>query len=62
MMNFIALYRGPTVSEARLIAVSSEPSVVGRFIRELAGEADNAEDRGERAEREPLRGVQGDNE
>jgi hypothetical protein len=62
MMNFIALYRGPTVSEARLIAVSSEPSVVGRFVHELTGEADNAEDRGERAEREPLRGVQGDNE
>ena len=44
MMNFIALYRGPTVSEARLVAVSSEPGVVGRFIRELAGEADSTDD------------------
>ena len=61
-MNFIALYRGPTVSEARLMAVSSEPGVVGRFIRELAGEADNAEERGEFAERQPVHVVQGDDE
>jgi len=53
MMNFIALYRGPTVSEARLVAVSSEPEVVGRFVRELTGEADDAENRGERSERQP---------
>ena len=60
MMNFIALYRGPTVSEARLIAVSSEPRVVGRFVHELTGE--DAEDQGERAERPPLYVVHGDNE
>ena len=49
MMNFIALYRGPTVSEARLVAVSSEPEIVGRFVRELTGEAENAEDWGVRS-------------
>ena len=62
MMNFIALYRGPTVSEARLIAVTSEPRVVGRFVRELIGEADNAENQDERAERQPLHVLHGGNE
>jgi hypothetical protein len=62
MMNFIALYRGLTISEARLVAVSSEPEVVGRFVRELTGEADNTEDRGGRAERQPPHVVQGANE
>ncbi len=62
MMNFIALYRGPTVSEARLVAVSSEPTVVGRFIRELAGEADNTEDQAGSAEYPPLLVVHGDYE
>jgi hypothetical protein len=37
--NFIALYRGPSISEARLIAVSSEPEIVALFIRELASES-----------------------
>jgi len=50
------------VQEARLIAVSSEPGVVGRFVRELTGGTDNAEDRGERTERQPLHVVHGDNE
>jgi len=49
MMNFIALYRGPTISEARLVAVSSEREIVSRFIRDLTGE--DAEDRAEEAER-----------
>jgi hypothetical protein len=43
MMNFVALYRGPSVSEARLVAVSSEREIVNRFIRDLTGE--NAEGR-----------------
>ncbi len=62
MMNFIALYRGPTVSEARLVAVSSEPEVVSRFVRELAGESDGTEDQAESAEYPPLHVVHGDNE
>jgi hypothetical protein len=61
-MNFIALYRGPTVSEARLVAVSSEPEVVGRFVRELTGEAEDAENRGERAKCQRLHVVRGDDE
>jgi hypothetical protein len=35
--EFIALYRGQTVSEAQLIALTAEPSIVDRFFRELAG-------------------------
>lgn len=49
--NFIALYRGSSVSEARLIAVSSEPRIVSRFLRELGGKV---EDTAEQDEREPL--------
>jgi hypothetical protein len=37
LTNFIALYRGPSVAEARIITVSSEPEIVGWFLRELAG-------------------------
>ncbi len=35
---FIALYRGRTVGDARLVAVSSDRSIVKRFFRELVGE------------------------
>lgn len=65
MTNFIALYRGPSVSEARLIAVSSEPEIVRRFIRELATETNEAspEERCGTLEREPtLSVVRGDEE
>jgi hypothetical protein len=41
--NFLALYRGQTVSEARLVAVTADPELVGRFIDELAGEGDKEE-------------------
>lgn len=40
---FIALYRGRTIGDARLIAVSSDHSIVERFFRELAGENDGME-------------------
>jgi hypothetical protein len=36
--HFIALYRGKTVSEARLVAVTAEPEIVSRFVQELTGE------------------------
>jgi hypothetical protein len=41
--NFIALYRGPTVNEARLIAVSSEPQIVERFVRELVSDPEETD-------------------
>ena len=43
MADFIALYRGRTVSEAELIAVSAEPHLVRRFFSELQGEPDPAQ-------------------
>ena len=57
--NFIALYRGESVASARLIAVSSEPVIVSRFLREIAGET---EDSVEQIERETLRLVGCDEE
>ena len=56
MTDFIALYRGRSIAEARLIAVSSEPEIISRFFRELAGQ-NESEERGEVAEREPMRVV-----
>jgi hypothetical protein len=35
--EFVALYRGRTVSEAALVAVSAEPRLVRRFVEELLG-------------------------
>jgi hypothetical protein len=41
---FIALYRGRTVGDARLVAVSSEHSIVDRFFAELLGEPKNVQE------------------
>lgn len=62
MTNFIALYRGPSVSEARLIAISSEPSIVDLFIRELASEQNHCQEPNTSEERKPLHMVRGDEE
>lgn len=35
MSDFIALYRGRTVAEAELVAVTAEPRLVRRFFLEL---------------------------
>ena len=35
MADFIALYRGRTVSEAELVAISAEARLVERFFAEL---------------------------
>jgi len=58
--DFIALYRGQTVSEARIIAITAEPEIVSRFVRELAGGADKPEDNDGLIKRESLHVVQGD--
>jgi len=42
-MDFLALYRGQTVSDARLVAVTADPELIGRFIDKLAGEGDKEE-------------------
>jgi hypothetical protein len=35
LTDFVALYRGRTVSEAQLVAVSAEPRLVRRFFVDL---------------------------
>ena len=35
MADFVALYRGRTISEAEIVAVSAEPCLVERFFTEL---------------------------
>ena len=37
MSDFVALYRGRTVAEAELVAVTAEPRLVRRFFSELLG-------------------------
>jgi hypothetical protein len=37
LADFVALYRGKTVSEAELVAVSAEPRLVSQFFTELLG-------------------------
>ena len=44
MVHFVALYRGRTVLEATLVAVSAEPRLVARFLHESLGEDAKAEE------------------
>jgi hypothetical protein len=37
LADFVALYRGRTVAEAELVAVTAESSLVQRFFAELLG-------------------------
>lgn len=46
MAQFIGLYRGRTVSEAELVAVCSEESIVRKFFEELLGEGTGASETG----------------
>jgi hypothetical protein len=45
--SFLALYRGRSVHDARLLAVSSDPELLARFVGELVGEADDVEEQDE---------------
>jgi hypothetical protein len=40
LADFVALYRGRTVAEAELVAVSAEQRLVRRFFVELLGESE----------------------
>ena len=44
MADFVALYRGRTVAEAELIAVSAEPDLVRRFFSALLGDLEAKEE------------------
>jgi hypothetical protein len=39
MDSFVALYRGPTVSEARLVAASGDPALVAEVASRLLAQA-----------------------
>jgi hypothetical protein len=39
LTNFVALYRGRTVSDAELVALSAEPQLVREFFMKLLGES-----------------------
>ena len=41
LADFVALYRGRTVAEAELVAVSAENSLVRKFFAELLGESEH---------------------
>jgi hypothetical protein len=41
LADFVALYRGRTVAEAELVAVSAESSLVRKFFAELLGESED---------------------
>ena len=44
MTDFVALYRGRTVSEAEIVAVSAESRLVKRFFAELLGAPEHETD------------------
>jgi len=44
--EFLALYRGRTVSEAELVAICADERVVGKFFEELAGKPAEEGERG----------------
>lgn len=44
MTAFVALYKGRTITEAELVAVSAEPCLVHRFFTELVGEQEPEQD------------------
>jgi hypothetical protein len=62
MTEFIALYRGRTVSDAELVALSAQPAVVRKFFDELLGRAHKSEGHSELAKHEPLQVVPGGEE
>ena len=60
MTTFVALYRGPTVASAKLVAVTADPSLVAdvssRLLRQPADDAEDPVVAGlERARRSALR-------
>lgn len=47
MVSFVALYRGPSVPSAQLIAVSTNPELVGLVAEALLAEQLQGRERGE---------------
>ena len=44
MAEFVALYRGQTVGDAKLVALSAEPRIVHTFFNELLGDPEQTEE------------------
>lgn len=44
MSTFLALYRGETIGEAKLVAVSADPATVAEFAARLLHQPPSAED------------------
>lgn len=44
MVSFLALYRGESVGAAELVAVSTDPEIVGRFADDLLEQKKHAAD------------------
>ncbi len=57
MAAFIGLYRGRTISDAELVALSADPQIVQKFLAELLGEEQKHEDT---RRLEPVRGADDD--
>ena len=43
MPNFVTLYRGDTISSAKLVAVSADPALVREFAKRLLAEQEKPE-------------------
>jgi hypothetical protein len=43
MVSFVALYRGATVGEAKMVAVSANPQIVAQVATQLLAEPEYAE-------------------
>jgi hypothetical protein len=57
LTDFLALYRGRTVSEAELVAVSAEPRLVDRFFVELLGEHAGESEESDKENRPTIMGL-----
>ena len=60
-MNYILLARGASLETARVLAVSADQDLVGRFAAELADD-DEHEEAGRSADPVPLHAVPGNGE
>ena len=56
MVSFLALYRGSSVASAELVAVSTDPDLVGRYANDLLHNPDLEERTTDPALREILEG------
>jgi hypothetical protein len=54
LADFVALYRGQTVAEAELVALSAEKHLVRRFFTELFGESQSERETNNTERRVPI--------